>query len=165
MKTTLAIFSFIATIAFTSMAMATIWSVSGNNLPFYFSTNGSTYSTALDLSKPGYVIDNAELVLTFTGFGTVTNIASIDSSSHGVTVLNLLAYDVTKLLNNGILNLGVSGKSSFNFFGDSMNLSSVCLTAVGEQGHVPSSVPEPGTIMLLGAGLLAVTIYKRRHSK
>ena len=164
MKKALALLGFISTIAFAGMAMATTWTVDGSNTPFGFSAGGSTYTTILDLNKTGYTVDSAQLILDFIGFGTVNQVGSIDTSGHSVTILNLLTYDVTKFLNNGVLNLSVTGKSSFDFLGDSMSLASVCATVTGQQAPVPSSVPEPGTIVLLGAGLLAVTIYKRRHT-
>ena len=66
----------------------------------------------------------------------------------------------------GTLDLFADGKFGVGIsplFGDFV-LASSSLTAYGDNGSAP--VPEPGTMMLLGAGLLGLAVYgKRRMNK
>ena len=176
MKTTLTVLSFIATLAITGLAMATTWTVVNNANNFDFG-NGNTYTATLDLGTVGFnsadTITSAQLLLDFLGTGTVTKVvydATTDSGNHDIFLGSDLAYTVaTSTLSDGKLNLSIKGNDSIlSFLLGDLKLADATLTANGSEpapppAQEPAAVPEPGTMMLLGAGFLGLSIYSKRR--
>lgn len=168
MKTTIKALVFIATMAFAGMAMATTWTVH-DDADFWFKSSGASYSKTLDLATAGFTsadtITSAQLLLQFFGIGKVNQVVLngvADNTKHIVFSLDKhLPYDVASILSNGALDLSVTGQGIFG----AMMLTDVTLTANGSQHTNGSAVPEPGTIMLLGAGFLGLAICGKRRQK
>lgn len=170
MKKTLTALSFIAVMAFASIAMATIWTATDN--PNFSFGRGSTFTDTLILNgfSPGIdTITNGLLSLDFSNSGLITKVtfdATKDTSWH--LVLGGIGGDFTyqvpgSTLADGKLVLTLTGGSPWGF-GD-LKLDSAILTANGyENSSAP--VPEPATMLLLGVGMFGFAIYgKRRMSK
>jgi hypothetical protein len=165
MKRSLAALCLIASMVFTRTAMATIWTAKGGKTPWDFKIAGP-YTTQLSLLHDGFAVgdkvDFAVLAFDFDKAGVVTKvIMDLDKANFfelaSVNLLGLLGVNAN-LLNDGILNLSVSAWDGWQR-GD-FTLESVCLTA---EGCDKTPVPEPGTMMLLGAGFLGLAIYSKRR--
>jgi hypothetical protein len=162
MKKALTILSFSAVMAFVNMAMATTWTATDN--PNFKFGSGKTYTNTLVLNgfTPGDTITSAQLLLDFDNTGIVTKVvfdATKDPSWHLVIggFRGDLFYKVpVSTLADGKLDLSLTGGSLWGLGG--LTLDSVILTA---EGSAP--VPEPGTLILLGAGLIVFTIYLKRR--
>ncbi len=100
----------------------------------YGGTSGSTRTNLSDLDSAFYIVDPGDLAL-FTGAGN-------------------LSYDVYAA-DNSFASGGGSTASNFS------NLAGILLDI--KYDYIPAPVPEPGTILMLGSGLLA--FGARRFSK
>jgi hypothetical protein len=155
----------ITSMVFASTAMATVWTAKGDKTPWDFKIAGP-YTTQLSLLHNGFTVGDkvnlAVLAFDFDKAGVVTKVSmDLDKANFfelgSVNLLGLLGVNAN-LLNDGILNLSVSALDGWQR-GD-FTLESVCLTA---EGCDRTPVPEPGTMMLLGAGFLGLAIYSKRR--
>ena len=174
MRTTITALSFVAIMVISSLANATIWTDSSIDNKLFNSAN-STYSHTYDITDgtngfvPGTDLAYAgTLFLNFSGFGGLfdsaiikmenflPDIMSIFNSSDQNIPLDLLA--LWRVNADGTLDLDITRTSG------SFTLVDSTFTVEGwDRSSAP--VPEPGTMVLLGAGFAALAIYtKRRRS-
>lgn len=168
MKKTLTSLTFIAVIAFASMAMATTWTAI-DNADFSFG-GGNTYNKALVLDgfAPGTdTITSGLLALNFDNSGLTTKIvfdAAINTIPHPVFLGfdGDLTYQVAGSdLADGKLDLMVSGLGSRIFEG--LTLDTAPLRAYEYESPASAPDPAPGAMMLLGAGFLGLAVYGKRR--
>jgi len=180
MKKTFFALCLIAIMALASTAMATTWtgtSLGPNTTPFAFGIggNGDTFHTTLSLIPDGFTVGDtvllAGLVLDFDNAGTIKSV-KLDDALKQQNFFTLGGLDFLLVPNNdlsdGLLKLDITAKDAtakflgHELFPGDITLESICLTAVGCDN---TPVPEPGTMMLLGAGFLGLAVYgKRRKS-
>lgn len=133
----------------------------------HFWEAGSSYSAfSIDFSSPiaafgFYGVDigdfNGQIKLTLTNGGGTTNITVPNSTNvPGGGVLYFGFYDTaTQYSRIEFLNTNPGGGDYFGF--DDMTIGSL------EQVHPKSTVPEPGTLLLLGSGLVGLAAYRRKR--
>lgn len=177
MRTTITALSFVAIMMISSLANATIWTDTYTHNVLFNSSN-STYSHTYDITDGvnGFVprTDIAlagTLYLNFRNFGRdglfsydsaiirmenlFPDLMGIFNSSDQNIPLDLLA--LWRVNADGTLDLGITRTSG------SFTLVDSIFTVKGWDRSAP--VPEPGTMLLLGAGFAALAIYtKRRRS-
>jgi len=132
-----------------------------------FVAYGLEFSTALDLSA----YDKFELVVTNRNenpwnFGLFAGAPSLDYNSLPTSV----AVDATTVLTLDLTGMSVSDRANVNELGLYLNANLPIIGTGGEEDYTAefsaAPVPEPGTMVLLGAGLLGLAIFgKRRMNK
>jgi hypothetical protein len=179
MKTLLSTLSFLTAMAFSSFAAATIWTDTVNNQAT-LNADHSTYSYTYDIAHidnpldgtnaftPGTdVISHANLFLNFSNLG---------GTDLGIVFLQGLSLDPIGFFNYSDQNLGVDIVGLMQLGADgtlqltitrligTFDLASSKLTVDGtDNSQSPAPVPEPGTMILLGAGFLGLAVYGKRR--
>ena len=172
MKRTLAALTFIAIMAFSSIAMATVWTDTSKD-NFLFDRNHTSYSHTYKITGgadgfvPGDDIAyNGELTLNFAGLGlfefakiSIGNllpdfVGSFDALDHNVGLDFFALWHVNQ---NGKLDMTI------NRLAGTFTLVDSVLTVEGLDASA-APVPEPATMFLMAAGLLAIAVRRRLAS-
>jgi hypothetical protein len=184
MKKLIATLGFIGCMALAGTAMATTWT---DNVANNFSFNGTgkdhqTYHFQYDLTGTGSPLNvlsdvfvpgadvasttGSSLLLNFSGdnsgdlatvkldLGNETNQTSYQVADE---TIGLSATAITQLNTAGTLDLDIIWQAG------TFSLTNSTLTVNGTEAATAAPVPEPGTVMLLGAGFFGLAIYGKRR--
>lgn len=191
MKKAFATSGLIACLALSSAAMATPITTWTDNVANGFTLNnghpdysfiynltgsGSALNVLTDPSNlfhPGTdLITSADLLLNFTFNGVTTKTANINLDSTTQSLLNFTIKDQDLNLDaGGVAQLNVDGSLRLDIhqINGTYELTDSVFTAYGTDNTLsadpPSPVPEPGTLMLMGAGFLGLAIYGKRRKQ
>ncbi len=120
-------------------------------------------------SVPPYNVDRAKLWIDAAYVGTNNNEVEIeglvewDALNHcwsDNTLYDLASIDQPGFWNDGVIDVSVlSGECSLRLD------RAVLVMDYSSSGNVPTNVPEPATMILIGLGLAGIGIQTRRHKK
>jgi hypothetical protein len=127
-------------------------------------TRGQSFTLSLDNFNPGDIIDCATLSLDIFGLGVGSvNIDNTQNQRYFVFGFNDLNIPLTCSVINDLSSTGLL-TIVFNQVLGPQYLCSLSLTASGSDSNT-APVPEPGTLLLLGTGSVALVAYGRRRMR
>lgn len=168
MKKICAALALIATMAISSLATATVWTDhSVDNV--VLSKYNTTYQHTYDITKdPNGFVPNLDLALPLVSKLTLdfNNLGWFESAvvDVGNALDTFVLGDTTILLGFAIDEINKTGKlnMTLTWVSGSFTLADSYLRVEGLDNS-PAPVPEPGTMLLVGAGLLGLAIYGKRR--
>ena len=149
------------------------FAATGGFVDFYYSNSASTFDTLSNFSVASAAITSGELFLSTVAVGSTIGVATpVSYSANGfLDVVGGLFASQLNTNNRATFLSGVFSDLSIGLVGANntnplVNSQYSYISSVDAQGAsiIPTKIPEPGMLMMLGLGLLAMGFVTRKQS-